>query len=60
VEVRGLPEGAAFSPDGKYLYVGNYMDDDVSILEVDGSRVRNTGRSFKMPGHPASLRGSHP
>ncbi len=26
VEVRGLPEGAVFSPDGRWLYVGNYMD----------------------------------
>ena len=25
---------AVFSPDGKYLYVGNYMDDDISILKT--------------------------
>src|SRR5947199_172430 len=56
VEVRGLPEGAVFSPDGKYLYVGNYMDDDISILRVDGTTVTNTGRLFKLPGHPASMR----
>ncbi|HEX4782277.1 MAG TPA: YncE family protein [Usitatibacter sp.] len=56
VEVRGLPEGAAFSPDGKYLYVGNYMDDDISILKVDGTNITNTGKSVKLPGHPASLR----
>ncbi|HEX4330662.1 MAG TPA: YncE family protein [Usitatibacter sp.] len=56
VEVRGLPEGAAFSPDGKYLYVGNYMDDDISILKVDGTKVTDTGKSVKLPGHPASLR----
>jgi DNA-binding beta-propeller fold protein YncE len=56
VEVRGLPEGAVFSPDGKYLYVGNYMDDDISILKVDGTVVTNTGKSFKLPGHPASMR----
>ncbi len=60
VEVRGLPEGAAFSPDGKYLYVGNYMDDDVSILQVDGARVSDTGKRFKLPGHPASMRGVNP
>ena len=30
VEVRGLPEGVVWSPDGKYLYVGNYLDSDVS------------------------------
>lgn len=56
VEVRGLPEGAVFSPDGKYLYVGNYMDDDISILKVDGTVVTDTGKSFKLPGHPASMR----
>src|SRR5438067_7114163 len=56
VEVRGLPEGAVFSPDGKYLYVGNYMDDDISILRVDGTTVTNTGKLVKLPGHPASMR----
>ena len=56
VEVRGLPEGAVFSPDGKYLYVGNYMDDDISILKVDGTTVTNTGKLIKLPGHPASMR----
>jgi DNA-binding beta-propeller fold protein YncE len=60
VEVGGLPEGAAFSPDGKYLYVGNYMTDDLSILKVDGSHVTNTGKTIKLPGHPASMRGSYP
>jgi DNA-binding beta-propeller fold protein YncE len=60
VEVRGLPEGVVFSPDGKYLYVGNYMDDDVSILKVDGTLVTDTGKRFKLPGHPASMRGVVP
>jgi DNA-binding beta-propeller fold protein YncE len=57
VEVRGLPEGAVFSADGKYLYVGNFIDSDVSILQVDGTNVTNTGKSLKLPGHPASMRG---
>ncbi len=60
VEVGGLPEGAVFSADGKYLYVGNYMNDDVSILKVDGASVTNTGKTLKLPGHPASMRGTHP
>ncbi len=60
VEVRGLPEGAVFSPDGKFLYVGNYMDDDISILKVDGATVINTGKTFKLSGHPASMRGVEP
>lgn len=58
VEVRGLPEGVVFSADGKYLYVGNFMDSDVSILQVDGTNVTNTGKSLKLPGHPASMRGA--
>lgn len=56
IEVGGLPEGAAFTPDGKYLLVGNYLDQDVSILKVDGTRVTDTGKRFKLPGHPASIR----
>ena len=47
----------AFSPDGKYLYVGNFLDSDVSILEVDGTKVTDTGKRLQLPGHPASMRG---
>ena len=57
VEVRGLPEGAVFSADGRYLYVGNFIDQDISILRVDGDQLVNTGKSLKLPGHPASMRG---
>ena len=57
VEVRGLPEGAVFSPDGKYLYVGNFLDRDISILKVEGTKVTNTGKSLQLPGRPASMRG---
>jgi DNA-binding beta-propeller fold protein YncE len=60
VNVRGLPEGAVFSPDGKYLYIGNFLDSDVSILKVDGTKVVNTGKTLKLPGHPASMRGRNP
>jgi DNA-binding beta-propeller fold protein YncE len=57
VEVRGLPEGVVFSNDGRYIYVGNYMDSDVSILRVDGDRLVNTRKSLQLPGQPASMRG---
>jgi DNA-binding beta-propeller fold protein YncE len=56
VELGGLPEGAAFTPDGKYLFIGNYLDQDLSILKVDGTKVTDTGKRFKLPGHPASIR----
>lgn len=57
VEVRGLPEGAVFSQDGRYLYVGNFIDQDISILRVDGDQLVNTGKSLQLPGHPAAMRG---
>jgi DNA-binding beta-propeller fold protein YncE len=55
VEVGGLPEGAAFTPDGKYLFIGNYLDEDLSILKVDGTKITPVKR-FKLSGHPASIR----
>ncbi|MBI2749596.1 MAG: YncE family protein [Burkholderiales bacterium] len=57
VEVRGLPEGVVFSNDGRYVYVGNYLDRDVSILRVEGDQLVNTGKSLQLPGQPASMRG---
>jgi DNA-binding beta-propeller fold protein YncE len=60
IGVGGLPEAAAFTPDGKYLLVGNYLDKDFSILKVEGSSLADTGKHFSVPGHPASARmGSH-
>lgn len=56
IEVGGLPEAVAFTPDGRYLYVGNYLDKDISILRVNGTDVTDTGKRFKLPGHPASGR----
>lgn len=56
IEVGGLPEAAAFTPDGRYLLVGNYLDQDISILRVEGSDITDIGKRFKLPGHPASAR----
>jgi DNA-binding beta-propeller fold protein YncE len=56
IQVGRLPEAAMFSPDGRYIYVGNYLDNDFSILKVNGTDVVDTGKRFKVPGHPASAR----
>jgi DNA-binding beta-propeller fold protein YncE len=56
IEVGGLPEPAVFTPDGRYLLVGNYLDSDFSILRIDETTVTDTGKRFKVPGHPASAR----
>jgi DNA-binding beta-propeller fold protein YncE len=56
IELGGLPEAIMFTPDGKYILAGNYMTEDFSILKVDGTNVVDTGKRFKVPGHPASAR----
>jgi DNA-binding beta-propeller fold protein YncE len=57
VVVEGLPEGLVFSDDGKYLYVGNFLDSDVTILQVVGDQLVDTGKRMALPGHPAAMRG---
>jgi len=57
ITVGGVPEGAVFSPDGKWLYVGNYTDKNISVLRVDGDKVTDTGKTVALPGSPASMRG---
>src|SRR5438093_1298512 len=58
IGVGGLAEGVAFSADGVYAYVGNFLDNDISILKINGTQVTDTGKKLKLPGHPASLRGA--
>ncbi|HEV2546877.1 MAG TPA: YncE family protein [Stellaceae bacterium] len=58
-EVGGLAEGIAFSPDGKFLYVANFLDADLTILRLQGDKLKVVGR-LQLPGHPASMRGSTP
>jgi DNA-binding beta-propeller fold protein YncE len=58
IEVGGLAEGVAFSPDGNYAYIGNFLDSNMSIMRINGTQVTDTGKKLKLPGHPASLRGA--
>jgi DNA-binding beta-propeller fold protein YncE len=55
-----LAEGIAFSPDGGYLYVADFIDSDLRVYKVEGAEVRDTGGVLKLPGHPASMRGATP
>jgi DNA-binding beta-propeller fold protein YncE len=57
ITVGGIPEGVVFSPDGKWLYVGNYADKTISVLRVEGDKVTDTGKPMSLPGAPASMRG---
>ena len=56
INVGRVPEAIAFHPDGRYIYVGNFTDEDFSILKVNGTDVADTGKRFKVGGHPASAR----
>ena len=56
IKVGALPEPILFTPDGKYLLVGNYLDKTFSILKVNGTKVTDTGKLWQVPGHPASAR----
>lgn len=56
VEVGALPEGVAFSPDSRYLYVGNFLDATLQVLAVGDDGLTDTGARIPLPGHPASMR----
>jgi len=58
-DVGDLAEGIAFSPDGRYLYVGNFGDSDIDILRLEGDNLTKVA-NLPLPGHPASMRGNTP
>lgn len=59
VEVGAIAEGIAFSPDGRFLYVGNFLAGTIVILRLQGTKLMQVGE-LKLQGHPASLRGNTP
>ncbi|WP_454674014.1 lactonase family protein [Achromobacter pestifer] len=57
IDVGALPEGVAFSPCSRYLYVGNFLDATLQVLAVGDNGLSDTGTRIALPGHPASMRG---
>jgi hypothetical protein len=53
----GLPEGIAYSPKSDYIYVGNYVDQDLQVFHIAGGKLTEVGPRMKLPGQPASMRG---
>ena len=49
-------QGAAFSPDGKHVFVGNMVEKEIQILSLDGTTVRDTGVRIAVKGGPAAIR----
>jgi DNA-binding beta-propeller fold protein YncE len=49
-------QGAAFSPDGKTILVGNMVEKDYWVFQWDGAALRDTGQRVKVNGGPAAIR----
>ncbi len=55
VEVGVLGEGVVFGPDGRHVYVANFLGSDLSVLRFDGENLVDTGGRLILPGQPASM-----
>jgi hypothetical protein len=49
-------QGVAFTPDGKYVVVQNYVEQELAMYRVTPTALEDTGVRIKVKGHPASLR----
>lgn len=56
IPVGRIPEGVAFSPDGRYLVVQCHPDRELWVFAVRGQAVADTGLRLAVPGMPSSLR----
>ena len=56
-KLGALPEGIAYSPNGGYIYVGNFLDSDLQVFRLEYGKPVQVGPNIKLPGQPASMRG---
>jgi DNA-binding beta-propeller fold protein YncE len=49
-------QGAAFSADGKHVFVGNMVEKEIQVLSLDGTTLRDTGVRIGVKGGPAAIR----
>ena len=59
MEIGPAAKGLAFSPDGRFLYAGSFVDGKIVVLRIQGTKLVQVGE-LALGGHPASLRGSTP
>jgi DNA-binding beta-propeller fold protein YncE len=57
IRMGSVPEGIAYSRDGRYLYAADFNDRLLHVIAVRNGRLRDTGRRLRLPGAPASMRG---
>jgi len=56
LQVGRIPEGVAFTTDGKYLVVQCHPDRQLWVFAVKDGNVSDTGQRISVPGQPSSLR----
>jgi DNA-binding beta-propeller fold protein YncE len=53
--VKGIPQSAAFTPDGRHLVVGQFGENSLVIYKLAGGKWEETGLIIPTPGQPAAL-----
>lgn len=56
--IARIPQGVAFTSDGKHLVVPGYPDKELQIFSIQDGLVEDTGVRIATPGMPASIRAS--
>ncbi len=56
-KLGSVPEGIAYSRDSQYVYVGDFTDKMLHIINVSAKGLKETG-TMALSGHPASIRGT--
>jgi DNA-binding beta-propeller fold protein YncE len=56
LDVGRIPEGVAFTSDGKRIVVQCHPDRELWVFDLNGDTVKDSGTRIKMPGMPSSLR----
>jgi DNA-binding beta-propeller fold protein YncE len=49
-------QGVTFTPDGKYVLVQNYVEQELAVYTVSPTAIEDTGVRLKTKGSPASIR----
>jgi DNA-binding beta-propeller fold protein YncE len=55
-DVGAFSQGVAFSPDGDWVYLGNFASLSISVLHPENAKLADTHADIALPGPPASLR----
>jgi DNA-binding beta-propeller fold protein YncE len=60
IPTGAIPEGVAFTGDGRYLLVQCHPDRQIRMYRATDGKVEDTGQRIDLPGMPSSLRAAPP